>query len=272
MPEFIQVVAAPDAPLGRTDPARRWALRRPDGSGGFAGITRTDAERVADSLAGQVLGPWDGLLVPTTLPVVLSDGAGPYLVDAEGVLVLCLGSHPGAEPLSMAVGQPAPGTSRVGLVRLDGRDPARWVVRADVPDDRRVECLDALAAADDPEGLRRWALRFGGTGCNSVPVDAAGNIYVVRFTAVATDQLPDDAVDALRASLENLPGTSAVNGATGDVGARTVTGEFVLEVEQGMADAARDGSRLAREALRTAGLDHLPLVELVLSLRTEPVG
>lgn len=94
--------------------------------------------------------------------------------------------------------------------------------------------------------------------------------YQVRFSALASDPLPDDASDLLRAALETMPGIEAVHGATVDHDAQVVTGEFRLEVDQGMAEAARDGSRLAKQALRSFGLNDAQLVELHVMFRAQP--
>lgn len=95
------------------------------------------------------------------------------------------------------------------------------------------------------------------------------NSYVIRFTALGAQVLPDEAADLLREALEATPGTGPVHGATHDPGARTVSGEFLLNVHLGIADAARDGSRLAREALKNAGFGDAQLVELYIALRVE---
>lgn len=91
--------------------------------------------------------------------------------------------------------------------------------------------------------------------------------YQVRFSALASDPLPDDASDLLRAAMETMPGPDAVHGATHDQESRIVTGEFRLGVRHGMAEAARDGSRLAKQALRNSGLPDAKLVELLIAFR-----
>lgn len=91
--------------------------------------------------------------------------------------------------------------------------------------------------------------------------------YQVRFSALASDPLPGDASDLLRAALESMPGVETVHGATVDHEAQIVTGEFRLEVDQGMAEAARDGSRLAKQALHSSGLPDAKLVEMLISMR-----
>jgi hypothetical protein len=86
--------------------------------------------------------------------------------------------------------------------------------------------------------------------------------YRVRFTAVAEEPLGADAAARLRAVLENMPGAGRVEGAEQDDRARRVSAGFWIEVRLGMADAARDGSRLAKEALKGAGMAEAQLVEL----------
>jgi hypothetical protein len=98
------------------------------------------------------------------------------------------------------------------------------------------------------------------------------NEYRIRFSAQAPGDLEDDAADRLRRALDTMPGTVAVHGATHDADSRTVTGEFRLEVEHGMAAAARDSSRFAKEALKAAGLRDAQLVELWIALRGQGPG
>jgi hypothetical protein len=149
-----ELVACEGAALGSSDPTRRWALRFPDGVERFAGLTRIEGFAVADALAGEA--DPDRALVPVTLPVVLSDGAGPHLVDADGRLVLALGAHPAIAGASVAMGEAAPAHA-VGLVERAGDGPLwRWVARARVAPGDRVEALDALDAAPDRAAAVRW--------------------------------------------------------------------------------------------------------------------
>jgi len=92
------------------------------------------------------------------------------------------------------------------------------------------------------------------------------NDYRVRFTAVAEDPLGTDAAVRLAQALENMPGVGRVEGAQQDDEARRVSAGFWIDVRLGMADAARDGSRLAKEALKGAGMSEAQLVELAVSL------
>ena len=90
--------------------------------------------------------------------------------------------------------------------------------------------------------------------------------YRVRFTAVAEEPLGTDAAERLAHALEHMPGAGRVEGAQQDDRARRVSAGFWIEVRLGMADAARDGSRLAKEALKGAGMGEAQLVELAVSL------
>jgi hypothetical protein len=146
---------APAAPAGSGDPTRRWALDFPDGALRFPGIARTEAQAVIPPLEALDSADWDRALVEVSLPVLLSEGAGPYLLDAAGRVTLALGPHPALEGERVAMGEPAPG-HRVGLVRrVDGR-LWRWTVDAEVAPADRVEALDGLDAAADAEAARAW--------------------------------------------------------------------------------------------------------------------
>jgi hypothetical protein len=159
----IDVVAAPDAPLGRADATRRWALRFPDGRVRFPGVIRPDAAAAVDVLSAMAPDLWDAALVRVELEVVLSDGAGPYLVAPDGTLVLVLGTHPEIRDLAIAMGQPDGTRHLVGLVRELAGGVWGWWTSAGVPSSARVAALDALvelASADEVDG---WARRFGGS-------------------------------------------------------------------------------------------------------------
>ncbi len=155
-------VPAPDATLGRADPTRRRRLRFSDGREGFPGVTAVEADRVGDVLDALESADRGAHLVAVGLDVVVSDGAGPYLVDAEGRLMLVVGAHPAVPETSVALGPGAPGRHRVGAVRAASPGLWRWVACADVPDGRRVEALDGLAAAADPAALGGWEAAWGG--------------------------------------------------------------------------------------------------------------
>lgn len=160
----IALVPAPSAPAGSADATRRWALAFPDGTVRFPGVARTEAQAVLPALQGADAAGWDAFLVQIELPVLLSDGAGPHLLDAAGRLTLALGPHPALAGQRVAMGEPAP-HHRIGLVaQVDGR-LWRWTVDAEVAPARRVDELDRLDAATDAAAMRRWqreARRGGG--------------------------------------------------------------------------------------------------------------
>ena len=54
----------------------------------FAGLTRPESEAVAQWLEGFDASGRTAALIPIELGVVLSDGAGPHLLDVSGALVL----------------------------------------------------------------------------------------------------------------------------------------------------------------------------------------
>jgi hypothetical protein len=146
---------APAAPAGSGDPTRRWALDFPDGALRFPGIARTEAQAVIPPLESLDPADWDRALVEVSLPVLLSEGAGPYLLDAAGRVILALGPHPALDGERVAMGEPAPG-HRIGLVRrVDGR-LWRWTVDAEVAPADRIGALDRLDAAGDAEAARAW--------------------------------------------------------------------------------------------------------------------
>jgi hypothetical protein len=160
----IVLVSAAAAPAGSGDPTRRWALAFPDGAVRFPGIARTEAEGVIPALSRTAPADWDLCLVEVGLPVLLSEGAGPYMLDAAGRITLALGPHPALAGQRVAMGEPAPG-HRIGLVgRVEGR-LWRWSVEAEVAPQRRADALGRLDAAPDAEAARRWqdeARRDGG--------------------------------------------------------------------------------------------------------------
>jgi len=152
----IRLVEAPRAPAGSGDPSRRWALAFGDGADRFPGITRPEGDAAAAELARLSSERWDAALVEVVLAVVLSDGAGPYLIDATGRITLVLGAHPALAGLHLAMGEPVP-DHRIGLVRRRPGGPVwEWVARAEVTPERRVAALDALDALTDPAEAGEW--------------------------------------------------------------------------------------------------------------------
>ncbi len=93
------------------------------------------------------------------------------------------------------------------------------------------------------------------------------SVYEVRFRARTSEELTDDPAGRLREALTAMPGIAGALGAEYDAALRTVSGAFRLEVARGMAAAARDSSRFAKEALKSAGMGDARLVELHIALR-----
>ncbi len=145
------------APLAAGDPTRRFAVSVA-GATLFPGLTRPEAEAacawVADADPHRVL-------VPVDLGVVLSDGAGPHLLDASGALVLVLGPHSQVDGALVAMGAPSP-LYAVGAVEQLATGRYRWIVRRDVPEAARVDVLDALDACGAHEALVAWESDRGG--------------------------------------------------------------------------------------------------------------
>lgn len=160
-PGGSRIVPAPDAPAGAADPTRRWALRMPDGAERFPGVTRTEGAGAAAALAALEPVRWDGALVEVVLPVVLSDGAGPYLLDRDGRLTLVLGAHRAISGAHVAMGAPSPGHA-IGAVERRGGGLWEWLARVDAGPDGRVRALDGLDACADAAAARRWASDWRG--------------------------------------------------------------------------------------------------------------
>jgi hypothetical protein len=150
-------VPAPSAPLASGDPTRRHGVEV-DGAVLFPGLTRPEADAAATWL-GTVDAPHQ-VLVPVEIGVVLSDGAGPHLLDASGGLVLVLGPHAHVAGARVAMGAPSP-LHAIGAVEDHG---TYWVWRArrDVPEPDRVGALDSLDACPDTDALTVWGAAGGG--------------------------------------------------------------------------------------------------------------
>lgn len=152
----IRVVDAPRAPAGSGDPSRRWALAFPDGADRFAGVTRPEAQAATPALIGLGADRWDDGLVEVTLAVVLSEGAGPYAIDARGRITLVLAPHPVLHGAHLAMSEPAP-EHRIGIVRRRADGPVwEWIARRDVPPEERVAALDGADGVADLAGAREW--------------------------------------------------------------------------------------------------------------------
>lgn len=144
-------VIAPSAPLASGDPTRRYGVEQGDAVL-FPGLTRPEAESVAGWLGD--VGVPQRVLVPVEIGVVLSDGAGPHLLDAEGQLVLVLGAHSRVAGASVAMGAPHP-LHAIGAVADRGTHWV-WCARREVPEADRVAALDALDACGDADALVAW--------------------------------------------------------------------------------------------------------------------
>lgn len=152
----IDIVAAPSAPAGSPDPSRRWALRMPDGAERFPGVTPLEGRAAAPVLTTMDDGRRGAALVVITLPVVLSDGAGPYLLDGDGRITLVLAPHPGFAGAHLAMGEASP-DHRIGLARHVSGPVWEWIACAEVAPERRVEALDALDEVADADAAAVWA-------------------------------------------------------------------------------------------------------------------
>ena len=153
------MVSFPSAPLGASDRTRRLALRFGDGAHRFPGVTRGEAAVMIERLATAAGAPRDDLLIAIGLPVLVSDGAGPYLLAADGSLVLVLGSHPRLPEYQVAMGQPNP-DHLIGAVVDAPQLGWHWLTCASVTPDQQIEALDDLVAANDPTAFATWSQRW----------------------------------------------------------------------------------------------------------------
>lgn len=94
--------------------------------------------------------------------------------------------------------------------------------------------------------------------------------YRVRFSATSGAPLADDAGSRLADALATMPGIVGVGGIDADGPQPGLGATFWIDVRLGMADAARDGSRLAKEALKVAGMGEAQLVELAVTMTDRP--
>lgn len=91
--------------------------------------------------------------------------------------------------------------------------------------------------------------------------------YRVAFTAQVPAGIDGSDGAALAEALRRMPGIERVDAVDGDPGPGRISAIFWIAARLGMAEAARDGSRLAKEGLKVAGLYDSLLVELSVSLR-----
>lgn len=168
----VSVVAARSG-LSAADPTRSRGIQV--GSRGralFPGLTPVEADRFAQELrdalspdsVGDEIRPEviaSELLVRVELPAILSDGAGPHLLDAAGRLTIAVGPHSLISGARLAMGEPHP-EHTIGLVQplYDGDEHPfgwRWIGRRDVPPAGRVAALDQLDALESVEAVAAWA-------------------------------------------------------------------------------------------------------------------
>ncbi len=88
------------------------------------------------------------------------------------------------------------------------------------------------------------------------------NEYVIRFTAVNPDELDAEATERIEGAAQAIPGTRPMGRVLIDPLTRRIEAEFAIEVAQAMAEAARDGGRLAKEILLAARMPDARLVEM----------
>jgi hypothetical protein len=160
----VMVVDAPGATLGAADVTRRYGLAFPDGVTRFPGVTRPEAQKAAVVLSDLAPERWPAALVVVVLPVLLSDGAGPHLVDASGGLVLVVGAHPAGEGRHVAMAAvdatDVGGAAVIGVVRERRGGVWVWEGRATVDSDRRIAALDDLDAVRGDDELAGWLTRW----------------------------------------------------------------------------------------------------------------
>ena len=126
------------------------------------GLTRPEADAAARWLAAVPDADRHLALAEVALAVLLSDGAGPYLLGADGELILVLGPHPHIAGVHVAMGG-QPSEHRVGAVGPLPDGGWLWLARAGVQDDQRVPALDSVAAVAAMAGLTAWAREWAGT-------------------------------------------------------------------------------------------------------------
>lgn len=157
---------APDAVVARGDVTRRWAVSGPDGAA-FPGLTRNEADRYCEVLERHGATP-ARLLLAVVLDAMLSDGAGPHLLGADGLLAIALGPHPHLGGLRVCMGEGVGPGRAVGVVEDRGDGVWAWRACARVPAAEAVVALDGLAALEVPAELVSWATGLGGFASSGV--------------------------------------------------------------------------------------------------------
>lgn len=109
-------------------------------------------------------------------------------------------------------------------------------------------------------------------GLPASPGEAGTTDYRIMFSASSSDPPAPDAAERLASALATMPGAAGVEDSSQDRRRRRVAATFWIQVRLGMADAARDGSRLAKEALKVAGMGDAQLVELAVTMGRRPAA
>ena len=90
--------------------------------------------------------------------------------------------------------------------------------------------------------------------------------YIIAFTAINADDLDEAAVARPARAARDMPGTRPVGRVLVDPDTRRIQASFAIGVEQAMAEAARDGGRLAKELLLAARMPDARLVEMTVRM------
>ncbi len=90
--------------------------------------------------------------------------------------------------------------------------------------------------------------------------------YVIRFMAINPDDLDATAGERLDGAARAIPGTRPVGRVRIDPVRKSIEAGFAIDVEQAMAEAARDGGRLAKEMLLAARMPDARLVEMTVRM------
>ncbi len=96
------------------------------------------------------------------------------------------------------------------------------------------------------------------------------NEYVICFTAVNPDDLDDAATERIAGAAQAIPGTRPRGRVLVDRLTRRIEAEFAIDVAQAMAEAARDGGRLAKEILLAARMPDARLVSMTVRMAEAP--
>jgi len=90
--------------------------------------------------------------------------------------------------------------------------------------------------------------------------------YVISFIAINAVELDGDERERLDVAVHRMPGIRAVGEVQCDADSRTLIAAFAIPVVQAMAEAARDGGRLAKEVLLSARIPDARLVEMTVRM------